>query len=524
MAKRTGVSGGKGSNQLEDSTPVLVGCGDVTDLATPIEAGRSPFDLITQAAKIALADASAPGLRDAIDTVAMLRLFSDTSHRFATKLGNSSNPPKSVADRLGIGAARYFYTWNGGNMPQYLVNRFAEAISEGEIRAALIAGGEALRTQHGVERAGLPVTWQEDPGGAYELIGDPRRGWSDYEDRHNMRAAIVMYPLIENAIRGALGHTVPEHMEAMGKLFARFAGVAARNPLAIRREGYSADQLATANESNRWIGFPYPRLMNSHPFVDQAAALILTSAGLARNLGIPESKWIYLHGCADAHDHWFISERVKLHSSEAIRRGARKALDMAGRALDDIRFFDLYSCFPSAVEIGCREIGLLEDDPRSLTVTGGLPYFGGPGNNYVTHSISEMMRQLRANPGSFGMLTANGNYVTKHSFGIYSTTPFEGRWRRESPAVLQAELDALPKAPLVESANGPATIETYTVMHGKTAPEFSVVIGRLNETGERFIANTCTDPAVLVDLQDREGLRRPGVVTSHNGHNVFVPK
>jgi acetyl-CoA C-acetyltransferase len=339
-----------------------------------------------------------------------------------------------------------------------------------------------------------------------------------------MRAAIVMYPLIENALRGACRRSISEHMLAMGKLFARFADVAVHNPLAIRREGYTPEQLATVNDGNRWIGFPYPRLMNSNAFVDQAAALILTSAGLARKLGIPESKWIFLHGCADAHDHWYLSERTDLHASPALRYGARKALDMAGRGRGEVEFFDLYSCFPSAVEIACREIGLSEDDPRGLTVTGGLPYFGGPGNNYVTHSIAEMMRRLRAHPGSFGMVTANGNYVTKHSFGVYSTTPFQGRWRRENPAALQSELDALPKAPLVENASGPATIETYTVMHGKAGPEFAVVIGRLSETGARFLANTSTEPSVLVDLQGRESLGRSGVVRSENGRNVFAPE
>jgi acetyl-CoA C-acetyltransferase len=511
------------SGKVEPSTPILVGCGDVTDLTTPIEAGRSPFDLMAQAAKLAVSDSGAPGLVDAIDTVATLRLFSDTSHRFATKLGTSANPPKSVANRLGIRAARHIYTWNGGNMPQYLVNQFAEAIAAGEIGAALITGGEALRTQHGVERAGLPISWHEDPGGQPEPIGDPRRGWSDYEDRHKMRAAIVMYPLIENAIRGARGRTIPEHLLAMGTLFAHFAGVAARNPLAIRREGYSAGQLATVDGSNRWIGFPYPRLMNSNAFVDQAAALIMTSVGLARKLGIPESKWVYLHGCADGHDHWHISERTNLHSSPAIRAGVRKALDMAGRTLAEISFFDLYSCFPSAVEIGCQEIGLDENDPRGLTVTGGLPYFGGPGNNYVTHSISQMLRALRANAGRFGMVTANGNYVTKHSFGIYSTTPFQGPWRRERPSVLQAELDALPKAPLVEDAAGPAVIETYTIMHGKTGPEFSVVIGRLKESGQRFLANTSEEPQVLADLQEHEGLGRAGTAQTQNGCNQFIP-
>ena len=507
----------------EETTPILVGCGDVTDLTTPAERGRSPFDLIAEAARLALDDSGAPGMAQAIDTVAMLRLFADTSHRFATKLGNSSNPPLSVAKRLGLSPARCIYTWNGGNMPQYLANLFAEAIARGEMRAALICGGEALRTQQGVERAGLPVSWAEDPGGAPELIGDPRRGWSDHEDRHGMRAAIAMYPLFENAIRGARGRSVPEHMQAMGRLFARFAAVAAANPLATRREGYSAERLASVDGANRWIGFPYPRLMNANAFIDQAAAFIMTSVGTARELGVPEGKWVYLHGCADGHDHWYVSERADLHSSPAIREGARRALAMAGRDVAEIDLFDLYSCFPSAVEIGCQEIGLAEDDPRGLTVTGGLPYFGGPGNNYVTHSISEMTRRLRARPGAFGLVTANGNYVTKHSFGVYSTAPFEGPWRRESPAALQAELDAKPKAPFTETPAGAATIETYTVMHGRDGPDYGIVFGRETASGRRFIANPPADRATLLDLQERESLGRPGTVRQDDGRNVFRP-
>jgi len=506
----------------EPSTPILVGCGDVTDLDTPVEAGRSPFDLIAEAARLALADAGGRGLAEAIDTVAMLRLFADTSHRFATKLGASSNPPKSVAARLGLRAARHLYTWNGGNMPQYLVNRFAEEIAGGRMRAALVCGGEALRTQHGVERADLPISWAEAPGGAPELIGDPRRGWNDDEDRHGLRAAIVFYPLFENAIRGARGRSLAEHLPAMGRLFARFAAVARDNPLATRRDGFTAERLATVDETNRWIGFPYPRLMNSNAFIDQAAAFVMTSVGTARELGIAEAKWVYLHGCADGHDHWYVSERADLHASPAIRLGARRALDMAGKRLEDLAFLDLYSCFPSAVQIACQEMGLAEDDPRGLTVTGGLPYFGGPGNNYVTHSITETMRRLRGRPGAFGLVTANGNYVTKHSWGVYSTTPVAGPWRRESPAVLQAELDALPKAPYAPHPEGPARIETYTVMHGRNGPDYGIVIGRTGD-GRRFVANPPADPATLMDLQEKEGLGRPGTVRQEGERNLFVP-
>ena len=510
---------------IDGRMPVLVGCGDVTDLQTPAEAGRSPYELIAQAARAALQDTGAPGIDAAIDTVAMIRSFADTSPRFATKLGTSTNPPRSVARRLGLNAGRHVYSYSGGNMPQYLLNLFAEEIAGGRLRAALLCGGEALRTQHGLERAGAaPGLWAEEPGGTPELIGDPRRGWNDHEDLHRMRAAIVMYPLFENALRGARRRTIDAHQQAIGALMARFAAVARDNPLATRREGYSAAQLVTVDERNRWIGYPYPRLMNANAFIDQAAAVVMTSVATARELGIPRERWVFLHGCADGHDHWYVSERADLHSSPAIRAAAAQALAMAGKSPEQIDVIDLYSCFASAVQIGCQEIGLAEDDVRGLTVTGGLPFFGGPGNNYVTHSISEMMRRLRARPGAFGLVTANGNYVTKHSFGVYSTAAPAGRWRREAPSVLQARLDALPKAPFTETPQGAATIETYTVMHGKSGPEFAVVFGRLAEDGRRFIANLPDDPAGLWDLQNRDSLGRPGQVRrAEDGRNIFIP-
>ena len=508
----------------EASMPVLVGCGEVTDLHTPAEAGRSPYELIAQAARLALQDAGAAGIAGAIDTVAMIRSFADTSPRFATRLGTSANPPRSVAKRLGLNAARHVYSHSGGNMPQYLLNLFAEAIARGELRAALLCGGEALRTQHALERTGAAGVWNEDPGGTPELIGDPRRGWSDHEDLHRMRAAIVMYPLFENALRGARGRSIAQHQQHIGTLMSRFAAVAAANPLATRREGWSAEQLMTVNERNRWIGYPYPRLMNANAFIDQSAAVVMTSVATARELGIPRDKWVFLHGCADGHDHWTVSERVNLHSSPAIRHASRQALAMAGRTLDGIAVFDLYSCFASAVQIGCAETGLAEDDARGLTITGGLPFFGGPGNNYVTHSIAAMMRALRARSGEFGLVTANGNYVTKHSFGVYSTAAPAGPWQREAPSRLQAQLDALPKAPFTEAPEGAATIESYTVMHGKAGPEFAVVFGRLADGGRRFIANLPDDPAGLWDLQNRDSLGRPGrVQRGADGRNIFTP-
>ena len=512
---------------IEDRTPILVGCGQITDTKSPPTSQRSRVAFCAEVAKLALEDAGAKigghMLGHKIDALAVMEFFSDISPRFASPYGRSSNPPKSVARRLHASPRKLLYSHSGGNMPQYLVNRFAEEIANGETNLALICGAELLRSTQIARKAGLKIDWNEVFGGEPERIGDKRFGFSEEEARHELRAAIHFYPLLENAIRGGLKRDVGRHMTAMGKLFERLAAVAKDNPLASRREGYSAEQLATISDDNRWICFPYPRLMNANAIIDQAAAVLMTSVGRAREWGIPPERWVFLHGCADGTDTWVVSERERLDTSPAIKGCARIALDMAGKKVADVAAFDLYSCFPSAVEVAMAEIGIAEDDPRPISVTGGLPFFGGPGNNYVTHSIAEMMNVVRKKPGSFGMVTANGNYLTKHSAGLYSTDPTQGPWRREDPKKFQAELDARPRQRVDTAPKGTGTIETYCVAYGKEAPEKGYIFGRLDASGDRFVAMAPQEPAVLADMLTNEQLGRKVTVGEKDGRNVFHP-
>ena len=434
---------------IDPRTPILVGCGQITDFAGKPSSERSRVAFCAEAARLALADAGASigaeALGRKIDALAVLEFFSDVSPRFASPFGRCSNPPKSVANRLNAAPRQLLYTHSGRQHAPVSRQPLRRGDRGGETELALICGAELLRSTQNARKAGLKIDWNEDPGGEPTRVGDKRFGFSDEEARHELRAAIHFYPLLENAIRGGLKRDVASHMTAMGRLFERLAAVARDNPLATRREGYSAERLATISDDNRWICFPYPRLMNANAIIDQAAAVLVTSVGKAREWGIPQERWVFLHGCADGIDTWVVSERERLDASPAIKGCARIALDMAGKTVADVAAFDLYSCFPSAVEVAMKEIGIAEDDPRPISVTGGLPFFGGPGNNYVTHSIAEMMNVVRRKPGSFGMVTANGNYLTKHSAGLYSTEPTKGPWRREDPKKLQAELDARPK-------------------------------------------------------------------------------
>jgi acetyl-CoA C-acetyltransferase len=512
----------------EASTPILIGGGQFTQRTAregKLTESLSPIAMMEKAARAAFADSGALSeLVSAIDTVSVVRFTTDSSDVGRAPSRQFRNPALSLAKRLGASPRRTIYTAVGGNTPQWLVNRTAADIANGECEMALLAGAEYLASMLGAIKQGIQLDWtgglDGDPGSNPEQIGELRAGVNDYEKAYSLNFPVNVYPLFENAIRGAKGRDVATHQKALGRLFSPFSKVASQNPYSWFPTFRTPEEIATPGEKNRFVGFPYTKYLNAVIEVDQAAVVLMTSVAKARELGIPESKWVYLHGCADAAEIWNVSERVNYHTSPAIRMIGMKAFAMAGIVAGDLDFIDLYSCFPSAVELGCRELGITEDDPRGLTVTGGLPYFGGAGNNYVMHSIVTMMEKLRAKPGSFGLCTGNGYYLTKHSAGIYSTKPVEGRWRREDPKSCQKEIDSEPHPVVVEKPEGPATIETYTVVMDRKGKRFGIVIGRLAD-GRRFLANTPDDDATLDWMMKEEMLGRAGTVSPTTHNNLF---
>ncbi|MCW5654359.1 MAG: acetyl-CoA acetyltransferase [Hydrogenophaga sp.] len=506
--------------------PVIVGAGQVTDTASPPESARSPLELMVEAARLAAADSTAgEALLRSLDSVTVIRLFADTVPRFASPFGKLANPPWSVARRLGARAATdLVYPPQGGDTPQVLLARACERIAQGQSQAALIVGGEALRTELAAKRAGLQLVWGEDAPSPPDGLDGVKDMYTAEEEAHGMRSAIAMYGLIGQSLRASARQTVDQYREASARLFAGLAAVAKANPLATRRAGYSAEAIAAVNTDNPYVGFPFTKLMTASAYIDQSAAFVVVSEAKADALGIPVDRRVYLHGSAAAHDQWFVSERPRLDASPAMRLCAQHALAQAGRTLDEVAFFDLYSCFPSAVQIACKELGISPEDPRQLSVTGGLPYFGGPGNNYVTHAIAEMVLRVRGQPGSFGLVMANGGLVTKEAVGVFSTQRPDKPFVREPASVIQDQIDRMtPREPLNHQPQGEAVIETCAVLHGKKGPERGVLFGRLVSSGERFLANSPADPATLARLQSDGAIGLRGKVSQVDGLNVFVP-
>ena len=492
---------------LDPRTPVLVGGGQLSNRVDEGAAVLEPVDLIAEAARRAADDtgaADAAKVLAAVESVRVVRLLS----------WHQVDPGRLVAERIGAGdVCHTMYTTAGGNTPQSLVNRTSLDIAAGDVDVVLIGGAEAWRTRTAAKAAGGRPAWTVEPEDAAptESFGDDmdlRQMVHPLELARGVFMPIQMYPLFESALRAAAGATHAEWAARLGRLWSGFSEVAAANPHAWIRRSFTADELVTPSADNRMIGFPYTKRLNSNNAVEQGAAVLLCSVEAAERLGIPRERWVFPHAGADAHDAYLTSERGDLHTSPAIRIAGGRALALAGVGVDDIAHADLYSCFPSAVEVAAAELGLGLD--RQLTVTGGLSFAGGPWNNYVTHSIAAILGVLRDDPGSLGLVTGNGGFLTKHSFGVYSTEPPTGGFRWEAP---QAEVDAA-YAPAVaaEGFTGEATIEGYTVMHDRDgAPEVGICALRTSDGAGRTWGSA-RDADVLAAMEAEEFVGRTATV------------
>ncbi len=499
--------------------PVIVGVGQYVNRSRDLTDAHEPLATMEIAARAAEDDAGVQGLLSGIDSLQIVNIIA----------WPYQDAPGLLAERLAARPAHRIYTTVGGETPQRLINETAERIVRGESRLALLCGAEAMSSVPRARKQGFKLPWHRR-GVAQEMTGDSRAGVSDVEARHGVVMPSRVYPLFENALRAHLGLSIEEHGRRLGDLCQRLSAVAADNPYAWFREALTAEQIRTVSPDNRMICFPYTKRMNAIMEVDQAAAVIVTGSQTARELGIAEDRWVYLWGCGDANDKWFVNDRIDLHSSPALRAATSRALGMAGLTADETDFFDLYSCFPSAVQIAMGELGLPFDDPRSLTVTGGLPYAGGPGNNYVMHSVAAAVARLRQNPSEKGLITGLGWFVTKHSAGVYSALrPPSERWQRTDPQTDQERLETMVSPPTVERPEGPASVESYTVLFNREGePEMGIVIGRLGDgekPGARFIANTPADRDLLWSLTRQEFVGACGRVShdAQSGRNVFHP-
>ncbi|HZA09647.1 acetyl-CoA acetyltransferase [Mycobacterium sp.] len=477
---------------LDPRTPVLVASGQVNQRGDtdPVE----PVELMAAAAR----EAAGARVLAAVESIRVVNVF---SWRYR-------DPGRPLARLIGARDAATSYSGVGGNMPQSLVNQACLDIQHGRVDVVLIAGAETWRTRMRLRAQGTRPDWPRQdetvplaPGASADV---PMVGPA--EERIGLGRPANVYPMFEQALRIASGEPCDDHRRRIGELWSRFSAVAEDNPNAWSRKALSAEQIWRPAPDNRMISWPYTKLLNSNNMVDQAAVVILASVRAANRFKIPSERWVFPYTGTDAHDTYAIGERAELHASPAIRIAGTRALELAGLAVDDVELIDVYSCFPSAVQVAAIELGLpVGDRDRPLTVTGGLTFAGGPWNNYVTHAIGTMAQRLVEQPGSRGLITANGGYLTKHSFGVYGTEPPAGEFRWED---VQSLVDREPTRAAVVEWDGVGTVEAWTAPFDRNGRAEKAFLAVRTPEDHRTLA-VITDPteAETTVVEDIAGIK-----------------
>ncbi|BBH69673.1 hypothetical protein ACTI_63580 [Actinoplanes sp. OR16] len=463
--------------EIDGRTPVIVGVGQVSERSIDPQ-DADPVALAVRALRAAEQDCGVAGVLAAADSVAYVPSvswqYADGAALIAAAVG--ATPAETVRSST-----------FGGDGGLRLINDAAAAIAAGHASIVLVGGAEAAATAAAAEKAGHALGWPDQAEGTApsRVVGQDREPNNEPETLAGLVAPIWMYALIESAVRAESGLSPDEHLARITALWSRFSDVAAANDFAWLPQRRTAEELSTPGGENRPISAPYTKLLTANLQVNQASGTILCSAAAASELGIPQDRWVFPHAGAHATDEWFVSERASLASSPAIRAAGQAVLTHASTDISDISYIDLYACFPSAVEIAAAELGLPLDDPdRPLTVTGGLTFAGGPGNNYSGHAVANLVPLLRSDPEAKGLATALGWYATKHAAGVFSAAP---------PATLFADIDADPRLDrpparkALSSYVGDAVLEAYTIPYDRDGNPSATVITALTPSGDRVV-------------------------------------
>jgi acetyl-CoA C-acetyltransferase len=473
---------------LDPRTPVIIGTGQVLQRSdSPLDA-MDPVAMMVEAIRHAASDAGLNSVPspDALRVVGLLSW-------------NYGNPAHFIASDLGLTPKELGLSGMGGNTPQTLVNKASVEISAGSADLIILTGGETTRTRSKAKKAGLELNWRRTDIPP-TMVTEEMDMVHPVESDRKIYMPVQVYPMFETALRAQAGRSISDHQTHISKLWSRFSEVASRNPYAWLQQSRSPEEIRTVSPQNRMIGFPYPKLMNSNNDVDMSAAIIICSAEKAQALGVPRDRWVFPHSGTDTHEHNFVSNRDHFYKTPAIEIGGSRALELAGVSMSDISIIDLYSCFPSAVQLGAQSLGL--NIESQLTRTGGLPFAGGPWNNYVMHAIATVVNDLREQPKEKAFVWANGGYTTKHAFGVYSTEPPARGFAFAYP---QDEVDALPKRDVATAsdATGPATVEAYSVMHHRDGHPEIAHIACLLPDGRRAWGET-TDVEIMTSMCEKE--------------------
>ncbi|MTV23932.1 acetyl-CoA acetyltransferase [Nitriliruptoraceae bacterium ZYF776] len=499
----------------DNRLPVIVAVGEaVGDRGRDPDRAREPSALLDDALAAVREDLDATdpdAFLAALDAVYAVRT---TSWAYASMAGR-------VADRLGAAPGHRVDTTVGGHWPVRLLEEAAARIAAGEDRGAVLVGAEAQAALGALQRAGRdPIAdagWSADPGGPPAF--DPDDLGSPGMQASGLFLPTRVYPSVHLAWMADRGLDPATAGHRSAALYAAFTELAADHPIAWNRTRRSAEDVATVGAGNRMVCEPYPLAVNAMPHVDQAAAVVLTSAAVARVAGIPEDRWVHVHGGAGATDPNDVLARRRLGEADGLRLALDRTLDRTGWGADDLDVVDVYSCFPIVPELVREHLGLGSDHVPS--VTGGHAAFGGPLSSYSLHAVAAVTRRLRGTGGR-ALVHGNGGYLTHHHAVVLAAAAHvDGYVGDPVPTAVTHDAPTWRPATEVATAEGtPVTIEAWTVEHAKQGgPAQAFVVARTAD-GARTAAATAPGDTTTAAALSLNCL--PAGATTHVGRTVHL--
>lgn len=499
---------------IDPRTPVIIGVAQTT-IGREQRPAPEPLLGWAQACQAALADAGVdPGMAARIDALLVADVM---SWRY-------DDPLARLAERLGAAPRHMAMGKPSGTSGQTLLDEAAAAIRDGTADIALVCGGESLATMRDFRKVGSMPPWSyvhpQGPGYAFDLDEVQHPGEVAIGMTEGI-GAVYGFAMRDVARRAHLGVAPGAYRSALGETLAGMTRVAAINPLAWFRQAREAAFLIEPRPDNRMVAYPYTKHMVAIIDVDIYAGLIVVSQEWADTHGIAAEKRVYPWTSCYAEDPVFIGVRDKLWKSDAMEAASKAVLRAAGVTMDDIWHVDLYSCFASAVNFGRDALGIEHRGGDEVTVTGGLPYGGGPASSYVITSIARMVEILRGDPGSMGLISGVGMMMSNHIYGLYSTTPPPIGLEHPDHAAVQASVDAIPQRLIDDQYVGPAVIATYTIMHDHLGdPSHGAAICDL-PGGARSYARI-TDPQLLAWAEREEMVGRSVAIVAGGATGIIT--
>jgi acetyl-CoA C-acetyltransferase len=451
--------------EIAPNTPVIVGVGFEQETSKDPGACAEPWQLMVRAVRRAAVDAGSEALLTQVESIAVPQ-----------GMWEYRNPGRLIASALGCPSAKSILS-DLGVLQLSLLSDLCRAIAAGEQYVGVVTGGEAKFRDLQARITGLPIvntaeSAETPPPDVHLTSSDP---WaSDLEARAGLAAPVELFAIIESALRRQQGLDVDDHRDRIARLYSRFSEVAAENPHAWRRQPVRSEDIRNASAWNAMLAFPYTKRHSSQWNVNQAVAILVCSARRAAELRLPRDGWIFPLSAAQSKHVVPLAQQRQLHTHPGTVVAGKRALALAGVTTRDVDAAELYSCFPAAIQSFAFDLDLSEACP--WTVTGAMPFAGGPYNSSSLEGVARMVEVLRGQGSRrrIGLVSNLSGIFGKQACALFSNVPSAGGYRYEDVTAAVAACDT--PLPLDGDYVGPATVVGYTVVFAGGLPSHAIAI------------------------------------------------